>query len=146
VIDSQVSDSQVNDKYKTGKGYHVVPPPYTGNFMPPKRDLVLADGEECIFSKSIISDPSVKTSKVKTSESKHKSVDEPLIEDWISNSEDENETQSKSKQKKPSFAKVEFFKSNEHVKSHRKSIKRVGNNKQAKYPRKNSQIPRVLTI
>ncbi|GKC05525.1 ribonuclease H-like domain-containing protein, partial [Tanacetum coccineum] len=46
VIDSQVSDSQVNDKYKTGKGYHVVPPPYTGNFMPPKRDLVLADGEE----------------------------------------------------------------------------------------------------
>ncbi|GJU60404.1 hypothetical protein Tco_1238170 [Tanacetum coccineum] len=28
------------DKYKTGLGYNAVPPPYTGNFMPPKSDLV----------------------------------------------------------------------------------------------------------
>ncbi|GKF07087.1 hypothetical protein Tco_0041311, partial [Tanacetum coccineum] len=28
------------DKCKTGLGYNVVPPPYTGNFMPPKPDLV----------------------------------------------------------------------------------------------------------
>ncbi|GJY90365.1 putative ribonuclease H-like domain-containing protein [Tanacetum coccineum] len=33
------------------------------------------------------------TSKVKISESKPKSVSEPLIEDWISDSEDENETE-----------------------------------------------------
>ncbi|GJT60537.1 retrovirus-related pol polyprotein from transposon TNT 1-94 [Tanacetum coccineum] len=46
VIDSQVFDSQVNDKYKTCEGYHAVPPPYTGNFMPPKPNLVLADEEE----------------------------------------------------------------------------------------------------
>ncbi|GJW10433.1 retrovirus-related pol polyprotein from transposon TNT 1-94 [Tanacetum coccineum] len=32
-------DSQVNDKYKTGEGYHAVPPPYTGNFMPLKPNL-----------------------------------------------------------------------------------------------------------
>ncbi|GJT58392.1 putative ribonuclease H-like domain-containing protein [Tanacetum coccineum] len=37
---------EVNDKYKTGEGYHEVPPPYTGNFMPPKPNLVLADEEE----------------------------------------------------------------------------------------------------
>ncbi|GJS78457.1 putative ribonuclease H-like domain-containing protein [Tanacetum coccineum] len=43
VVDSQVFDSQVNDKYKSCEGYHAVPPPYTGNFMPPKSDLVLAD-------------------------------------------------------------------------------------------------------
>ncbi|GKD40976.1 ribonuclease H-like domain-containing protein [Tanacetum coccineum] len=51
VVDSQVCDSQVNDKYKTGE------------------------------SESITSVPAVATSKVKTSESKPKSVSEPLIED-----------------------------------------------------------------
>ncbi|GJR68663.1 putative ribonuclease H-like domain-containing protein [Tanacetum coccineum] len=125
VVDSQVFDSQVNDKHKTGEGYHAVPPPYTGNFMPPKPNLILADEEEYVFS-----------------ESKPKSVSEPLIEDWISDSEDENETEFKSKQRKPSFAKIEFVKSNEHVKTPRESVKKVENNKQAKYPRKNSQSPR----
>nr|GEV25589.1 retrovirus-related Pol polyprotein from transposon TNT 1-94 [Tanacetum cinerariifolium] len=94
---------QVYDKYKTGKGYHAVPPPYTGNFMPLKPDLVLADGEEYVFS-----------------------------------NEDENKTQ----QRKPSFAKVEFVKSNEHVKSPRDSVKKARNNEQSNYPRKNSQSPR----
>ncbi|GJS96410.1 putative ribonuclease H-like domain-containing protein, partial [Tanacetum coccineum] len=116
VLDSQVFDSQVNDKYKTGEGYHAVPPPYTGNFMPLKPDLVLADKDEYIF---------IATSEVKTSESKPKSVSEPLIEDWISDSENENETKFKSKQRKPSFAKVEFVKSNEHVKSPRESVKKI---------------------
>ncbi|GKE64699.1 ribonuclease H-like domain-containing protein, partial [Tanacetum coccineum] len=82
------------------------------------------------------------TSEAQTNESKPKSASEPLIEDWISDSEDENETKSKSKQRKPSFAKIEFVKSNEHVKSPSESIKKVENNKQAKYPRKNSQSPR----
>ncbi|GJV42899.1 putative ribonuclease H-like domain-containing protein [Tanacetum coccineum] len=123
VVDSQVFDSQVNDKYKTGEGYHAVPPPYTGNFMPPKPDLVLADKDEYVFSESVTSVPAVATSEVKTSESKPKSVSEPLIEDWISDSE-ENETEFKSKQRKSSFAKVEFVKSNEHVKSPRESVKK----------------------
>ncbi|GKB76614.1 hypothetical protein Tco_0943509, partial [Tanacetum coccineum] len=108
-FDSQVFDSQENDKYKISKGYHVVPPPYTRNFMPPKSDLVLADEDEYVL---------------------------------ISDSEDENETKSKSKQRKSSFAKVEFVKSNEHVKTSKESDKKVENNKQAKYPRKNSQSPR----
>ncbi|GKE69751.1 ribonuclease H-like domain-containing protein [Tanacetum coccineum] len=135
VFDSQVFDSQEDDKYKTSEGYHAVPPPYTGNFMPPKPDLVLANEEEYVFSEPI-------TSEVKTSKSKTKSVGEPLIEDWISDSEDENETEFKSKQRKPSFAKIEFVKSNEHVKTPRESNKKVENKKQAKYPRKNSQSPK----
>ncbi|GJR80039.1 ribonuclease H-like domain-containing protein [Tanacetum coccineum] len=97
VVDSQVFDSQVNDKHKIGEGYHAVPPPYTGKFMPPKPNLVLADEEEYVFSESIIGVPAVATSKVKTIESKPKSVSEPLIKDWISVSEDENETKFKSK-------------------------------------------------
>ncbi|GJS27280.1 hypothetical protein Tco_0487900 [Tanacetum coccineum] len=43
VVDSHVFDSQENERYKTSKGYHAVPPLYTRNFMPPKYDLILAD-------------------------------------------------------------------------------------------------------
>nr|GEY98715.1 hypothetical protein [Tanacetum cinerariifolium] len=32
--------SPIYDRYQSGNGYHVVPPPYTGTFMPPKPDLV----------------------------------------------------------------------------------------------------------
>ncbi|GJW59555.1 ribonuclease H-like domain-containing protein [Tanacetum coccineum] len=113
VLDSQVFNSQVNDKYKTGEGYHAVPPPYTRNFMPLKHDLVLADVDEYVFIESITSVPA-----------------------------NENETKLKSRKRKPSNAKVEFVKSNEHVKSPRESVKKVENNEQAKYPRKNSQTPR----
>ncbi|GKF28303.1 hypothetical protein Tco_0094645, partial [Tanacetum coccineum] len=132
----------VNDRYKTGEGYHVVPPPYTGNFMPPKPNLVLADKDEYVFSESFTSVPAAVTIKVKTIESRPKSVSEPLIEDWVSDSENENETESKSRQRKPSIAKVEFVKSSKHVKSPRESVKKVENSKQANYPRKNSQSPR----
>ncbi|GJW29862.1 hypothetical protein Tco_0046737 [Tanacetum coccineum] len=142
VYDSQVFDSQENDRYKTGEGYHAVPPPYTRNLMPPKPDLVLAD--EYGFSELVTSVHAVTTSKFKTSESKFKSVCEPLIEDWISDCE--NETEYKSRQRKPSNAKVEFVKTNEHVKSPRESVKKVENNKQAKYPKKNSQSPRGQSI
>ncbi|GJR30376.1 hypothetical protein Tco_1106608 [Tanacetum coccineum] len=129
-------------RYKTSKGYHVVPPPYIGNFMPPKSNLVLFDEDEYVFSESVTSIPDVATSEAKTSVSKPKYVSEPLIKDWISDSEDENETEFKTKQRKPSFAKVEFVKSKEHVKTPRESVKEIENNKQAKYLRKNSQIPR----
>ncbi|GKF17388.1 hypothetical protein Tco_0062306 [Tanacetum coccineum] len=50
------------------------------------------------FSESVTSIPDVTTSEAKTSVSKPKSVGEPLIEDWISESEDENKTEFKSKQ------------------------------------------------
>ncbi|GJT91828.1 hypothetical protein Tco_1080673 [Tanacetum coccineum] len=80
-LENQVFDSQENDKYKTSEGYHGVPPPYTRNFMPPKPDLVLADGDEYVFSESVTSVPDIATSKAKTSKSKPKSISEPLIED-----------------------------------------------------------------
>ncbi|GKF22909.1 hypothetical protein Tco_0075231, partial [Tanacetum coccineum] len=110
---SKLLDSQVCDKFKTGVGF----------------DSQVFDSQE-------------NDSETKTSDSKPKSVGEPLIEDWISNSEDENETESNSKQRKSSFAKVKFVKSNEHVKTSKESVKKVENDKQAKYPRKNSQSPR----
>ncbi|GKC51920.1 ribonuclease H-like domain-containing protein [Tanacetum coccineum] len=36
--ESDVDDSLVNDRFKTGKGFHAVPPPYTGNYMPSRPD------------------------------------------------------------------------------------------------------------
>nr|GEU70569.1 hypothetical protein [Tanacetum cinerariifolium] len=41
--DDSVPTSPVHDRYKSSEGYHVVPPPYTGTFMPPKPDLVFHD-------------------------------------------------------------------------------------------------------
>ncbi|GJX87712.1 ribonuclease H-like domain-containing protein [Tanacetum coccineum] len=91
------------------------------NIEPIRRNVTVETTETkaCLLRRPcelITSVPAVKTSKVNTSESKPKSVGEPLIEDWISDSEDENETE--------------------------ESVKEVENNKQAKYPRKNSQSPR----
>nr|GEX77121.1 hypothetical protein [Tanacetum cinerariifolium] len=40
---NSVPQSLENDRYKTSKGYHDVPPPYTRIFMPPKLDLVFND-------------------------------------------------------------------------------------------------------
>ncbi|GKF04161.1 hypothetical protein Tco_0034829, partial [Tanacetum coccineum] len=121
---------QVSDKFKTGVGFdsQVV-------------DSQVFDSQEN-DSESVTSIPDVITSEAKTCVSKPKSVGEPLIKDWISDSKDGNETEFKSKQRKPSFTKIEFVKSNEHVKTPREFVKKVENKKQAKYPRKNSQSPR----
>nr|GEY43011.1 ribonuclease H-like domain-containing protein [Tanacetum cinerariifolium] len=115
-------------------------PSYTGNFMPSKPDLILGDMDEYVVSESVTSVPVVATNEAKTTESKPKSVSGPIIEDWVSDSEDENETETKSKQRKPSFAKVEFVKPNEQVKTPRETVKLEEHNKQAKHPRKTVKV------
>nr|GEY57308.1 hypothetical protein [Tanacetum cinerariifolium] len=95
-----------------------------------------------ILSESVTSVPAIATNKAKTSESKPKYVSEPLIEDWVSNSKDENEAETKSKQRTPSFAKIEFVKPNKQVKTTREYVKQIEHNRQAKHPRKNIQNPR----
>ncbi|GJX56363.1 putative ribonuclease H-like domain-containing protein [Tanacetum coccineum] len=123
---SKLLEIQENERYKTSKVYHVVPPPYTRNFMPPKYDLVLANEREYVISEIVSSIPYVATREAKT---KPNFVGEPLIEDKISDIEDKNETEFKSKQRKPSFAKIEFVKSNEHEKTPRESVKKkLGSN------------------
>nr|GEW78506.1 hypothetical protein [Tanacetum cinerariifolium] len=54
-LSSSSSDTEVNDKNNTSEGYHAVPPPYTGNFMPYKLDLVFVD--EHVVSESVTSLP-----------------------------------------------------------------------------------------
>nr|GEY57236.1 ribonuclease H-like domain-containing protein [Tanacetum cinerariifolium] len=91
-------------QYFVANKYHAVLPPYTGNFMPHKPNLVFSN--EHVVSESVTSLPDITKSKVKTSETKLKNVSAPIIEDWVSDSTDEDEIQTKTKQIKPSFAKV----------------------------------------
>ena len=75
---SEVSQVEFEDTIKvhdkSGDGYHAVPPPYTGRFMPPKPDLDIFDLEENSGDKS-------STDKVKRTESKPKFNDAPIIEE-----------------------------------------------------------------
>ncbi|GJR51426.1 putative reverse transcriptase domain-containing protein [Tanacetum coccineum] len=85
-----------------------------------------------IVSEPTVKKPVVETSKAKASADKPKVVRKnfgpPLIEDWISDSEDEAESKPKIEKKtvKPSFAKIEFVKSKEQVKSPRKTTIKQG--------------------
>ncbi|GJY93147.1 hypothetical protein Tco_0508929 [Tanacetum coccineum] len=66
---SKLIDCQIVDKCKIGLGYNVVPPPYTGNFMPPKPDLSFS-GLEKFVNEPIVSEPTIKKPVVETIEAK----------------------------------------------------------------------------
>nr|GEY60670.1 ribonuclease H-like domain-containing protein [Tanacetum cinerariifolium] len=123
-----------NEVALCSKACSVVPPPYTGNFLPPKPDLVFTDDTNA--SESIANMINVESSKHKTGKDKSKThrLDATIIEDWISDFEDEIEIESVPKQREPSFAK-----STEHVKTSRESVKKVKHNKQAENLRTNNQ-------
>ncbi|GJR73182.1 hypothetical protein Tco_0085547 [Tanacetum coccineum] len=93
------------------------------NFMPLKPDLSFFGLEEFV-NESIVSEPTVKkhvieTSEAKASADKPKAVKKnngaPIIEDWVSDSEEEDMPQAKIQKKtvKPSFVKIEFVNSKE---------------------------------
>ncbi|GKE83052.1 hypothetical protein Tco_1553052, partial [Tanacetum coccineum] len=73
-------DSQIVDICKKGLGYNAVPPPYTGNFMPPKPDLSFTGLEEFtnepVVIKPVVENikPVVEKSEAKASEAKPKAV------------------------------------------------------------------------
>ncbi|GJW37794.1 hypothetical protein Tco_0060714 [Tanacetum coccineum] len=78
VIESFVNSSKMlenheNNKSKSDKGYHVVPPPYTGNFIPFKPDLTFMD--EIVKSENTDVTTIVTPSNVKTVESNHEATD-----------------------------------------------------------------------
>nr|GEU40233.1 ribonuclease H-like domain-containing protein [Tanacetum cinerariifolium]GEU40242.1 ribonuclease H-like domain-containing protein [Tanacetum cinerariifolium] len=88
--------------------------------------LLVYKKNESVYEEDI--KPVVETSEAKASVDKPKVVRKnfgsSLIEDWISDSEDEAESKPKIEKKtvKPSFAKIEFVKSKEQVKYPRKTI------------------------
>nr|GEX00575.1 hypothetical protein [Tanacetum cinerariifolium] len=62
---------------------------------PPKPNLVFAD--EHVVSEFVTSLPGIAKIKVKTSESKLKTISKPIIEDYVSDSEDENKIEIETK-------------------------------------------------
>ncbi|GJT37060.1 hypothetical protein Tco_0936925 [Tanacetum coccineum] len=80
------------DKCKTGLGYNAVPHPYTGNFVPPKSDLVYASLDDFVdvnesVSESVVEKPTFETNEPETA---RKENGAPIIEDWVSDSDEEN--------------------------------------------------------
>ncbi|GJS03890.1 putative ribonuclease H-like domain-containing protein [Tanacetum coccineum] len=69
-----------------------VPPPYTGNFMPPKPDLVYPSLDDFVDVNESVSESIVKKLTVETNEPKNakKENGAPIIEDWVSESEEED--------------------------------------------------------
>ncbi|GJU96673.1 ribonuclease H-like domain-containing protein [Tanacetum coccineum] len=112
--ESDVDDNPVNDRFKTGDGFHAVPPPYTRNYMPPRPDLSFAGLDESVFKSAV--------RKTTTSET---------------DNDNDSVFRPKSDQTKPKFTKINFVKSGENV----KSVNKENTHRQVEYPRK-SQSPR----
>nr|GEY52117.1 ribonuclease H-like domain-containing protein [Tanacetum cinerariifolium] len=123
-----------------------VPPPYSGNYMPPRADLSFAIFDNFFFkskvSETITSVPKIEINASKTCKDtlkKPKTVrsSAPIIEDWESDSENENVFRPKEVKKivKPSLEKIEFVNSRNIT---------VENENKAEKPRKFSQSPRGI--
>ncbi|GJU23237.1 hypothetical protein Tco_1156579 [Tanacetum coccineum] len=46
---SDGDDNQTNDRFKKGNEYHAIPPPLTGNYMPPLADLSFAGLDDSVY-------------------------------------------------------------------------------------------------
>nr|GEX73893.1 ribonuclease H-like domain-containing protein [Tanacetum cinerariifolium] len=89
--DNRVPKNPENDRYKTGEGYHSVPPPYTRTFLPPKPDLVFTDDPSASELVSNVFHVESSINKPSKDMSKTHRPNALIVKDWISNSEDETE-------------------------------------------------------
>nr|GFA40896.1 hypothetical protein [Tanacetum cinerariifolium] len=79
--------SNLYDRFVPSGGYHAVPPPMTGTFMPPKPDLMfhtppIDENEHLAFN--------VQLSPTKPEHELPSRPSAPIIEDWVSDSEEED--------------------------------------------------------
>nr|GEW70142.1 retrovirus-related Pol polyprotein from transposon TNT 1-94 [Tanacetum cinerariifolium] len=144
--ESDGDDSQINDRFKKGEGCHVVPPSYTGNYMPPRANLSF-DGLDNFVFKSKLSETITSVPKSETNASKtiKDSLEKPktirssasIIEDWELDSKDENVFKPKEVKKtvKPSLENIEFSNARNTT---------VENENKAENLTKFNQSPRVL--
>ncbi|GJS34003.1 putative ribonuclease H-like domain-containing protein [Tanacetum coccineum] len=96
---NKLIESQIVGNCKKGLGYNAVSPPYTGNFMPPTPGLSFTGLDEFV-DKPIVEN---KKSDEEVSKVVRKSNDSPIIEDWVSYSEEENVSQTKLRRKQLSL-------------------------------------------
>ncbi|GJX41866.1 hypothetical protein Tco_0256856 [Tanacetum coccineum] len=124
VLSDSSTSFSISSTNSEGLGYNVVPPPYTGNFMPLKPDLVYPGLDDFVdmnesVSESVIEKPTVESNEPKTTRKENGAL---IIEDWVSESEEENET--KFQTFKPNFTKIEFVK----PKTNRKPVEQISFN------------------
>ncbi|GKD52368.1 ribonuclease H-like domain-containing protein [Tanacetum coccineum] len=100
-----------------------IPPPYTGNFMPPTPDLSFIGLDEFV-NKHVVENCKAMSSKEEPKVVR-KNDDAPCIEEWVSDDEEEDVSQHKTKKKtvRPSIVKKEFVKSKQQEKTARKTVK-----------------------
>nr|GEW48370.1 retrovirus-related Pol polyprotein from transposon TNT 1-94 [Tanacetum cinerariifolium] len=99
--DESLPSSLIYDRYHSGDGYHLVPPLYTGTFMPPKPDLVFHNAPNDVKIVHTTFNVELSPTKPATDLSYTYRPLAPIIKDWVSDSEDESET--KIPQNVPSF-------------------------------------------
>nr|GEV69445.1 hypothetical protein [Tanacetum cinerariifolium] len=129
--DDSVPTSPVHDRYKSGEWYHVVPPPYTGTFIPPKPDLVFHEAPTAREIVPNVFHVELSTTKPNKDMSQSNRPSAPIIEDWVSDLEDESEGKPMPTQKAPSFVQT-----SEHVKTPMTFVKLVAHPTQAENLRK----------
>ncbi|GKA97668.1 putative ribonuclease H-like domain-containing protein [Tanacetum coccineum] len=121
---SSSSDSEIVDNCKKGLGYekyNAVPPPYTGNFMPPTPDLSFTGLNEFV-NKLVVEN---RQSDEEVSKVVRKFDDSLIIEDWVTYSKEETVSQTKTEKKtvKISIDKIKFVKPKQQEKTARKTVK-----------------------
>ncbi|GJS30247.1 putative ribonuclease H-like domain-containing protein, partial [Tanacetum coccineum] len=136
--ENDVDDSPVNNRFKIGKGFHAVPPPYTGNYMPSRPDLSFAGLDDSVYKTKVSeTETSIsKTSKDIVEKPKIVRPSAPIIEEWDTDSDNDSVFRPKSDQTRPKFTKINFVKSGKNV----KSVNKENTHRQVEYPRK-SQSP-----
>nr|GEW79864.1 putative ribonuclease H-like domain-containing protein [Tanacetum cinerariifolium] len=110
--------SSLYDRFQLSGGYHIVPPPYTGTFMPPKPDLVFNTSPTTVETDHLAFNVQLSPTKPEQDLSYATRPIEPIIKDWVSNSKDESEN------KAPQFV-PSFVQSSEQVKSPRHSVQPI---------------------
>ncbi|GJW86755.1 hypothetical protein Tco_0162095 [Tanacetum coccineum] len=131
------------------EGYHAVPhSSYTGNYMPSRLNLSFARLDDSVYktnvSETITSVPRNESTAFKSSKDSLEQPIEvrpsaPIIKEWESDSNDDCVFRPSIEHKKPSYAKINFVKSDENT---RKSIIEQNTYRQAENLRK-SQSPWV---
>nr|GFB53461.1 hypothetical protein [Tanacetum cinerariifolium] len=130
-LSSSSSDSEDNI---SDKGYHEVPPPLIGNYMPPKHDLRLIDEH---FESEYVDVSTISSSDVKTVDHKgvfntkepkpvrKSSFGPPIIKDWYldDDSEDELSPTVEVKIVNPSVEKIESIKTARETVKTKESLK-----------------------
>nr|GEU80930.1 hypothetical protein [Tanacetum cinerariifolium] len=94
---SSSSSSSDNESY----GYHAVPPPYIGTFMPSKPDLVFNNAPNDVETDHPTFNVKLSPTKPDQDLSHTNRPSAPIIEDWVSDSEDKSKT--RAPQNVPSF-------------------------------------------